>query len=167
MKGPICSVCINSDILCAGCEDKLKNGVISQGDVDLARALTKLVEKHPSLAHSEFKKTISHKDMFLVLVPKGMAGNFIGKRGIFIKELSEILGKLRIKIIEETSNPKELVQKILYPAQLLGVNVVYAGNREIFKVRVPLSDRAKIFNKDILEAMFAKLLEKEANIVFE
>ena len=111
MKAPICSVCISSDILCTGCEDKLKSGVISQGDIDLARTLIKLSETHPVLEHSEFKRTVSFKELFLVVVPKGMAGTFIGRKGALIKEISDQLGQRRVKVVEETPNPKDFVEK--------------------------------------------------------
>ncbi|HIJ98429.1 TPA: hypothetical protein H1005_00605 [archaeon] len=167
MKAPICRVCVTSDILCTGCEDKLKQGNISQVDIDLARTLSKLAVQHPILEHSEFKSTISFKEMLLVLVPKGMAGNFIGRKGTLIKEISDTLGQRRIKVVEETNNPKELVQRILYPAQLLGVNVVYSGKKQIFKVRISRADRQRIHEKESLEKLFEKLLGSETNIIFE
>ncbi len=167
MKAPICRVCVTSDILCTGCEDKLKQGIISQSDVELSRALVKLSERHPILERSEFKQTISFKEMLLVLVPKGMAGNFIGRKGTLIKEISDTLGQRRIKVVEETNNPKEFVQRILYPAHLLGVNVVYSGKKQIFKVRISQSDRDRIYEKKALEDLFEKLLGSETNIIFE
>src|SRR3989344_5522137 len=101
MKAPICSVCVSSDILCTGCEEKVKTGTISQHDVDLARTLIKLSENHPGLEHSEFKRTVPFKDALLVVVPKGMAATFIGRRGSLVKEISDNMGKKRIKIVEE------------------------------------------------------------------
>jgi transcription antitermination factor NusA-like protein len=167
MKTPVCKVCLTSDILCTGCESKFKNGEISEGDILLARALVKLTETHPILEHTEFKRTLSHKDHFLVIVPKGMARNFIGKQGIFIKELGNILKTRRIKIIEETTNPRELVERVLYPANLLGVNVVYSGKKPSYKVRVPNSDRMRIPDPRTLEELIEKLLNSKTAIVFE
>ncbi len=167
MKAPICKVCVTSDILCAGCEDKVKQGEISQSDVDVARALIKLSDRYQILERSEFKQTISVGEMLLVLVPKGMAGNFIGRKGVLIKELSDLIGQKRVKIVEESSNPKDLVQQILYPAQLLGVNIVYSGKKQLFKVRVPSADHIRIYEKEKLEGLFKKLLGSETNIVFE
>ena len=167
MKAPICRVCVSSGILCTGCEDKIKQGIISQTDVDLARAIVKLSERYPILGRSEFNRTISIDEMLLVMVPKGMAGNFIGRKGAFIKELSSMLGQKRVKIVEESNNPKELVQRILYPAQLLGVNVVYSGKKQVFKVRISKSDRERIYAKEKLEGFFEKILGGETSIIFE
>lgn len=167
MKAPICSVCVSSDILCTGCEDKVKQGIISQHDVDLARAIIRLSAEHPSLEHSEFKQTIPFKDALLVIVPKGMASTFIGRQGFLIKEISNVLGKKRIKVVEETQRPKDFVEKVLYPAQLLGVNVVYDGKKQQYKIRVAHSDRHKVYAQEELEVLFEKLLGAQTKIVFE
>ncbi len=167
VKTPICSVCLTSDILCTGCESKFKSGEISEGDILMSRALMKLSESHSTIEHAEFKRTISHKGMFLVIVPRGFARNFIGKNGIFIKELSEILKTRKIKIVEETNNPRELIERIVYPANLLGVNVVYTGKKPSYKVRIPHADRIRIHDPKVLEELFEQLLNSKTAIIFE
>lgn len=167
MKAPICNVCLTSDILCTGCESRLKEGTVSEGDISFARALATLSEAHPILDTVEFKRTIEHAGMFLVVVPRGMLKNLIGRNGVFIKELSKILRAGKLKVVEETSNPRELISKIVYPANLLGVNVVYTDKKQSYKVRIPNSDRGRIPDKKIYESLFEKLLGLRATIIFE
>ena len=163
----ICKICKGSDILCSGCQQRLDAGEINEQDVHLARAISRLSERYPALSRADFKKTLNVKDLSVVIVPKGMAGQFIGKGGVFIKELSKDVGK-RLKVVEETTNSKELVQKIIFPAKLLGVNVVYNSNKkESYRVRVPRTDRNKIYDQKVLEELFAGLLEGETSIIFE
>ena len=167
MKAPICKICVSSDILCSGCQTKLDKGEVSQHAVEIARALSKLSERYSALDKTEFKKAIGVGDLTVVMVPKGTAGQFIGRGGVFIKELSSRLNK-KIKVVEETTNNKELVQKILFPAKLLGVNVVYGPKKsEMYKIRIPKMDRNKVFNKEELETLFSELLEGETSIIFE
>lgn len=167
MKTPICKICLNSEILCAGCQDKVDKGEVSLADIDLVRALNKLSDKYPVMDKIEFRKTMAAQNFMLVVVPKGMAGQFIGRRGIFIKELSDTLGK-KIKVIEETPNTKEFVQRALFPARLLGVNVVYTSDKkEAYKVRVLRNDRNKILDKEALEGLFTSVLGGETTIAFE
>lgn len=167
MKAPICKICINSEVLCSGCKSKLENKEIGQADIDLARALFKLSSRHPALERAEFKKTEDFKNLLLVTVPKGCAGQFIGKKGIFIKDISTMLNK-KIKVIEETNDVKELIQQILFPARLLGVNVIYTQkNKETYKVRVPRVDKNKVAETEDLEEVFRLVLGGKTNIVFE
>ena len=167
VKAPICNVCLTSDMLCTGCESKIKSGELTDGDVSFGRALVQLSEAHPALDHVEFKKTIEHSGMFLVVVPRGMLKNLIGKNGVFVKELSRILKAARLKIVEETNNPREMIERIVYPANLLGVNIAYAGKKQSYKIRIPLSEQIKISNKKAYESLFEKLLGIDSEIIFE
>ncbi len=167
MKAPICKICQRSDILCAGCQAKLDNGEISLHDVEVARALAKLSDRYSAIEKTEFKKAFGIGNLTIIMVPKGMAGQMIGRRGIFIKELSKMLNK-KIKIVEETPDNKELIQKVLFPAKLIGVNIVYGPNKtESYKVRVPKEDRNRVFDKELLEKFFSELLKGETSIIFE
>ncbi|HIJ97523.1 TPA: hypothetical protein H1009_00380 [archaeon] len=167
VKAPICNVCLTSDMLCTGCESKIKGGEITEGDVSFGRALVQLSEVHPVLDHVEFKKTIERSGMFLVVVPRGTLKNLIGKNGIFIKELSKMLKAVRLKVVEETNNPREMIERIVYPANLIGVNIAYNGKKQSYKVRIPRSEQIRIPNKKAYESLFEKLLGVDSEIIFE
>lgn len=167
MKTPICNICQNSELLCSGCQKKLENGEISEHDVEVARVLYDLSEKFPVLKKAEFKNTIAIDNLTVIVVPKGTAGQMIGRGGVFVKELSSALDR-KVKIVEETPNEKELVEKILFPAKLRGINVFYSPNqKKKYKVRVPKKDKRKVYKKEALEDLFSKILEKETRVVFE
>ncbi len=167
MKGPLCGVCLTSDILCTGCESKLKSGELTDGDVSFSRALVQMAESHPVLENIEFIKTISHSGIFVVIVPRGMLKNIIGKQGVFVKELSRLLGAGRLKIVEETSNPREMVSRIIYPANLLGVNVVFHEKKQTYKIRIPTADQTRMSDKKPYEHVLEKLLGMKTAISFE
>jgi len=168
MNLPICHECLNSELLCPDCQEKLDSGEISQNEVDFSRSVARLSERYHSFEKAELVKTMHSGNISIVVVPKGTAGNFIGRRGIFIKELSSQLGK-RVKVIEETKDVKDAIQNILFPARFLGINVMYASDgKEVYKVRVSKSDIKKIPEPKEFEAIFTELLDKgEARLVFE
>lgn len=164
----ICQNCLDSGPLCKNCQDKLDSGEISQKDVDFVRSITRLAERYPSFEKADVIKTLHSNNISVVVVPKGTAGNFIGRRGIFIKELSSQLGR-RIKVIEETKDIKDTIENILFPARFLGINVIYDSNQaEVYKVRVSKSDMKKVSEHKDLENIFTKLMDKgEVKLVFE
>ena len=88
MKTPICKICVSSDIMCSGCQAKLDKGEVSQHAVEVARALSKLSERFSALDKTEFKKAIGFEDLTIIMVPKGTAGQFIGRGGVFIKDIN-------------------------------------------------------------------------------
>jgi len=154
-------------MLCPACESRLKSGEIAQSDIELARTLSVFKDKYPSLEKADFNKTHSVDDLVVVVVPKGSAGSFIGRRGTTIKDLSEHMKK-KLKVVEETPDKKELVQRIVYPARLLGVNVLYnADKTESYKVRLSSMDKRRISDAESMKKLFSSLLGGEVSITFE
>ena len=161
MRLPICGACLESEKLCEGCSDRLEKGEIQHSDVELARAMAKVSENHPQLEKAEFLKTHANEDLFVVEVPKGSAGQIIGKKGALIKELCTHMGK-RIKIVEETNEKREFVEKVLNPAKMKGITV---GDKA-FKIYVDRMDEKRIGNKTPFEKIFSEVLKGKAEIVF-
>ena len=73
---PICDVCLMSEMLCQGCENKLKSGEISQMDLDIAKILYRVGD-----GKIGFKKTIEIGDMVIIITEKDQVGKLIGKSG--------------------------------------------------------------------------------------
>jgi len=93
MRLPICGACLESDKLCENCSDKLDKGELQHSDVELSRAMTKVADQHPQLEKAEFLKTHANEDLFVVVVPKGSAGQIIGRKGALIKEICAEMGE--------------------------------------------------------------------------
>ncbi|MFH1424234.1 MAG: hypothetical protein ABIG20_00970 [archaeon] len=167
MKSPICGLCASMESLCSSCQGKVDSGEATLADVELARALTQLAHNIPPLDKAEFKRAVSVDNVMLVTVPKGTAGQMIGRGGTFVKEISSRLGK-QVKVLEETNDHREIMQKVLFPARCLGVNVVYgARGKDGFKIRVAKTDRVKVDNPESYEKLFSQVLGKETKISFE
>jgi transcription antitermination factor NusA-like protein len=161
MRLPICGACLESEKLCEACSERLKNNEIAHSDVELARAMAKVSEQHPQLEKAEFLKTHAVDDVFVVEVPKGSAGQIIGRKGALIKELCEYMGK-RIKVVEETNEKRDFVEKVLNPARMKGLTV---GDNS-FKIYVDKMDEKRVGNKEPFEKIFSEVMNGKVEIVF-
>lgn len=167
MKAPICDICLKSGILCLGCEDKLKRGVISELDVKIAKLLFELEEEH-HIRDVSFLKAVESRSLIVIIVGKGEIGNLIGKGGKTVKFLQKALKK-KIRIIEDTEDKRKIIQDLLHPARVLGMNVLYLPSGEQkYKVRISKEDERRIpTNVQSAEETISKLTNLEVKIALE
>lgn len=166
-KAPVCGVCLKSDILCQGCERKLKEGKISPKDIEVSRILFKLAHKHPGLDKVNFKRTIESGKFTVLVVGPGEIKLIVGRGGNIIKQLQRQLGT-KIRVIEEGASPRKLAQDILTPAKVLGINILYTQGQEEYRIRVPSAHLRKLpASIDALQDLLAKLTNRNMKIVFE
>jgi transcription antitermination factor NusA-like protein len=162
MQTPICTFCAKTSVLCDHCEKNLKEGKISQIDVDLSKYL---YEKHTDL-ELEYVSSFNARDS-VVLFFKGDIGRIVGKGGRSVLELSKKFGK-RVKIINLNEDIKKVISDIIYPVSLLGINSVFTNDGEISKIRLEKKDLMRIpFDISSLEKILFQLLHKKIRIVFE
>jgi len=162
MQTPICEFCAKTDVLCEHCEKKMREGTISQFDVNFSK---ELYEKHGQL-DIEYVSSFNAKDA-LVLFFKGDVGVIVGRGGRGALELGRKFGK-RVKIINLNSDIKKVISDIIYPVNLLGLNTIFTADGEISKVRFSKRDLVKIpFDISSIEKILFKLLNKKIRIVFE
>ena len=99
--------------------------------------------------------------LFVIVVPKGSAGQIIGHKGSLIKELCTHMNK-RIKVVEETNEKRDFVERVLNPAKMKGLTV---GDNS-YKIYVDRMDEKRIGNKEPFEKIFEKVLGGKTQIVF-
>ncbi len=168
MELPICEICVKEDILCPSCEEKLRKGEITEIDVKLSKLIYKLSEKYPGIRGISIKKTIDMGNLLVLIVGKNEIGNLIGKGGSIIKRIKKEV-KRKIKVLEETENEKKLVQDVLLPARVQGINIVYMrdGTQE-YKVRIPKEDmQALPADVQTIEKLLKRVTKKDMKVIFE
>lgn len=133
MQAPLCEVCLKSDILCSGCDAKLKDGRLSQTEVEASRFLHLLEERHTQLAEAKLLKVVD-ADHLIFIAGRGDAAKLVGRQGSVVKELAKKFGK-NIKILEE-GNFKSFVSDLVQPAVVSGINIIYSPSGEKMRVRV-------------------------------
>ena len=160
-------MCLKSNILCSGCEHKLKEGKISPLDVKISRILFELAQKYHGLDKINFKRAIEAKGLIVLLVGRGEISVVVGKGGKVIRNLTEIL-RSKVRVIEEGAEIHKQVQDIITPAKVHGINILYSSRGEEHRVRISRAS-LKILpaNIDAIQALFAKLTDKNVELVFE
>jgi transcription antitermination factor NusA-like protein len=160
-------VCLKSSILCLGCEHKVKEGKISQLDVKISRILFDLAKNDRGIASINFKRSIEVDDLIVILVGKGEISNVVGKGGRVIHRLEEALNS-KIRVIEEGADIRKQVQDVLTPAKVLGINILYSGGGEEYRVRIPRAYLKLLpASIDTFQDFFKKLTNKNIKLVFE
>ncbi|HDD46414.1 MAG TPA: transcription elongation factor NusA [Candidatus Aenigmarchaeota archaeon] len=162
MKAPICDVCLTSDILCKADKEKMEKGIISESDVRVSRSIYELSKHVRPLKDITIKKVIETNNLVVIVCKEGDASKIIGKSGVIVKKLSKHLGKT-VRVIEEAKDMRDFVQKLLFPTYVLGINILYTPEKEIYKIKIP-KKRANINTKS-LEEIIKKAFGVEAKIV--
>jgi transcription antitermination factor NusA-like protein len=167
MKAPICEICLKSGILCLGCEEKLKKSSITDLDVKISKLLYQLEQEH-HIRDITFVRAVESRSLIVIIVGEGDIGNLIGKGGKTVKFLQRSLKK-KIRIIEDTAETRKIIQDLLHPARVLGMNILYLPSGEQnYRVRVPKGDERRIpTNVQSAEEIVSKLINLNVQIVFE
>ena len=135
--------------------------------MEVARALHELSQTHTGLDTVNFKRAAESGDLIAVVVGAGDVKSVIGRGGRTVKELNERLKK-KVQVTDEGTGMRKMSQDILAPARVLGVNILYSGNRETYRVRVPRHDERRLpASVDTVQALLEKITDKNIKIVFE
>lgn len=134
-KLPVCKTCVNGS-LCYNCQERFDGGFINQFDIDLAKDLSELQEKEfPDLKTASFHNAIDVGDIVFIVIGRGDSAKFSPELLLKIKDLYIIQ---EIVLIEK-GPIKEMIQKLIAPEILLGLNQIYLPTMET-EHRVNISD---------------------------
>jgi transcription antitermination factor NusA-like protein len=166
MKTPICELCAASGSLCNNCESRLSSGALSQLDVEVSRLLYKY-RSHFSLDDVELAQ-ILNMGRLVILVTSSDAGLLIGKKGRVVNALSKDLG-MKIRIVQKTGDVKRMVEELLLPVRITGMNLVYKqGGEQEYRVRIHSQDVPRLPSDLIaLEAALHKLTGQKISVALE
>jgi transcription antitermination factor NusA-like protein len=168
MKGPVCNFCLQTGILCGKCQSLLDSGELSNLDISVAMEFNKLEEKYPALKDITFYRAVEVGSLVVVLVGEGDLPIILEQRGKVIKSLEQNLKK-KIRVIETSSSTKKVIEDLLIPAEVAGINEIYLPDgTTVKKVRIRTFDRKKLpASVDTLEDVVFKLTDEPVRIVFE
>jgi len=166
MQTPICEVCLKSNILCSGCQDKLNTGKISQKDVELSRYLYALSEKMRSIRDIKILKVVDCGSL-IIITGIGDAARLVGRGGVVVKKIAKDFKK-SIRILEEATSFKDFVENLLSPAPISGINTLYKEDKEVYRVKIPSIQRNSVLiNPEIFSQIISNFYNLKAEIVFE
>jgi transcription antitermination factor NusA-like protein len=158
----ICNICLENDILCYACNEKLKKGKITNADVMLSKAIYE-IRKSKKRFSPDFRKSILYNGVLVVLCDETDLKQLIGKDGRNVKLLEKNLGR-RIKMIKYSRNKKRMIMNAMGNVPIIGINVVYTKDGEKFRVRVKNKYAKKVSG---IPDMFKILTDDDVELVFE
>ncbi len=124
MKTALCNFCLKSGILCSKCQERLRSGEVSEVDLEIARLLLSLEDKHPSLQEVYFHKAVEANGVLAVLVKRGDMPRLLGYGGKITKALSEMTKKT-IRVLEHGVDERKFLEDLFAPLSILTINTIW------------------------------------------
>ncbi len=167
MKAPICNVCLKSDVLCSGCEEKLEEGEITETEVEVSRILQDLSSEYASLRDSEILRIFEAENVIVIVTAEGDGAKVVGRKGEIVKEVADQADK-SIRVVEKTGDDLETIKGLLSPAEVESVNTVFTPDGQEKKIVVSDEYSGKInLSTDEFEDIIAEITEEEYQLSFE
>ena len=166
MQAPICEVCLKSDILCSGCQEKLNAGRITKNDVNICRYLYSLSERMRSIRDIKVIRAIDCGTL-IIITGRGDAAKLVGRDGVIVKKIAKEFKK-SIRILEEAPNFREFIEELVSPASINGINTLFKENQEVYKIRVPATQRNQVMiTPESFSQIISNFYNRKVELVFE
>lgn len=166
MQTPICEVCVNSDMLCQHCQTKLDSGVISEIEFQVSKYLYGLSRKINTLKDIEIKKVMDC-GVLLIVTDRGSAAKLVGRNGSVVKKIAKEFGK-SIRILEEAPDFRHFIEGLTSPVSISGINTLYRGNEEIYRVRIPsVKKKHLLIQPESVSDILSQFYNVDVELVFE
>jgi len=157
---------LKNNILCNACAEKVGEKEIKIDEIKMFRRLDRLLNNQKTLRDIEIMRAAGN-NMLLIVTRKNDAAKLIGKDGIIVKKLAKELER-PVRIVEQPSQLKDFVNDVFFTVPVLGINVVYRPEGELYRIRIPKSERMKLpISSDIFVNVSKSLFHVDTDVVFE
>ncbi len=127
MAFPVCEGCASSGTLCPECQEKVREGKISELDV----LLSTILKSHGA---GGYDSLIELDKKIVIIAPEDELPKIIGHRGKTASELSAKLGR-RMVVVSRSMDKKTLAESLARPNRLVAINKVFKeGGAEVLKL---------------------------------
>ncbi|MGB8027689.1 MAG: hypothetical protein WCE95_08800 [Nitrososphaeraceae archaeon] len=154
MKVPICTFDAKTGVLCPKCESRLKNGELSDVDVECSIKLIKLSHKNQDI--DKLNLIGSQKiDEDYVLILKDSNVSHINSNDKLVSSVEEEF-KGKVWFVEANSSIRRVLENLFFPIRILKTNMIWLpdGN-QVTQVTIESKDYEK----------FISIIEKIKRIV--
>ena len=154
MKVPICTFDAKTGVLCPKCESRLKNGELSDVDVECSIKLIKLSHKNQDI--DKLNLIGSQKiDEDYILILKDSNVSHINSNDKLVSSVEEEF-KGKVWFVEANSSIRRFLENLFFPIRLLKTNMIWLpdGN-QVTQVTIESKDYEK----------FISIIEKIKRIV--
>jgi len=165
---PACKTCVSSGFLCSSCQEKLDTGVLTQFELDLAKDLLILEEedRFNFLKNISFYKAIDFEDVVIFVIGKKDKLKINQKLINWLKETYEVEDLI---LIEQTKNPRAVLESLIAPSKLISLNEIFlaTGDVEFKGVLIKKDQEVILFTKEELEELILELTGNTIRIEFQ
>ena len=135
----------------------MKDGEISQIDIDVGEAIIKASKQHKSLNDITLERIIVNNAGAFLLVKKGDKKRFEAAGYVFLNNLSDVVGT-EIHFIEKGKNKVKFIENLLSPVVPISTTTIFIPpfGEEEFKVEIRAADKKKL---PLNQEQFADILE--------
>ncbi len=153
----VCHFCLKSGILCSKCQAKLRQGEISQTDLEIGRLLLSLESSHPPLQDINFHKAVETDGVLALIVGKGDVARLISSGGKILRTIGEKTGK-SIKILETGVNDRKFLEDLFAPLNIITINTIWLpdGSQET-RVILRRRGRRPPFNVEAIKQIASRV----------
>jgi transcription antitermination factor NusA-like protein len=138
LKAPICNFCAKTGVLCPEDSKRLKNGQITELDVESSVKLTKLCEKDKIIDKLTFVKALESDGDTILLFGSGNL-KLLRANPQTINNINKLFNK-KVWLFEADATDRTLMEEAFYPVRILTVNVVWLPDgSKLTKVIIPES----------------------------
>jgi len=157
---------LNNNILCNACAEKVGKNEIKIDEIEMYRRLNKLLGEQRILKDIEIKRIVGTSTL-LIITGKNNAARLIGKDGKVVKKLVKDLGK-QVRVVEQPTELKDFVNDVFFTVPILGINVVYNSQGELYRIRIPKSERTRLpISSEVFMNISKTLFNKDTDVIFE
>uniref|UniRef100_A0A7C4NNC9 Transcription elongation factor n=1 Tax=Staphylothermus marinus TaxID=2280 RepID=A0A7C4NNC9_STAMA len=166
MKYPLDRLCIKSKLFCQSCLRKIESGFYDNVDLGVMGSLVDLEDSLKELKKGEYVKSYKVNDTYIVIVKNNFTKTELENLS---REVSSRMNT-KFRFIQDHGDKKKLVEQILQPYRVLGINTVYLPNgEEQYVIRIQGNGR-KSRSRFPLEGYIKvaeSILGKKVKFVFE
>jgi transcription antitermination factor NusA-like protein len=169
VKTQLCSICLkNYPLICENCQQKIDSGEITELGIKVARILVDNEEKFPALKDVTFKRVFQVNGVILIIVGHGDVRRILSSSRRVIRILEEKLNT-NVRILEESRNPQHILQDLIRPVRILGINTIWLPDDSFErKVRISSRERSRIpLSLEQIEKVIHELTGERIRIAYD
>lgn len=166
MKLPICLIDAQTNTLCRKCKQLLREGRISDIDIEISKTLLDLSKTERDLKNIAFYSAIE-LDEVVIIITRHQDVPLLSKN-VVIDKIKQVVYK-DIRFLERTKDPKKLVESLLHPIPVVKVSTLYLPPFSDKEYKIEISKKYKNqlpIPEEVVVQTVTSVLETEAYIEY-
>jgi transcription antitermination factor NusA-like protein len=166
VKLPICLIDAQTNTLCRKCKQLLRDGRISDIDIEISKILLDLSNTERDIKNVAFYSAIE-LDEVVIIITRHQDVPLLSKKEV-IDKIKQVVYK-EIRFLERTKDPKKLVESLLHPIPILNVSTLYLPPFSDKEYKIEISKKYKNqlpIPEEVVVQTVTSVLETEAYIEY-